>query len=155
MSEARFQTLTSLIPYCYSVSTLELDSSDPWRFVRPFINAFNKHWNEVYFPSWLLSADKLMCMRTPDEGDGAHDIPFSSFIPRKPKPKGCELKTVCDAESGVLLRVEIALDFKRQRKEPLRTPPFADEFGLTAAQCLRLTEPGTTRVAYLALTPTL
>lgn len=141
MPAARFHRLQALVPECYSISMHELDPSDPWRFIKPFINGFNAHWNEVYIASWLLSPDELMSMWTADEGDGPHDIPFLSYVPRKPKPKGCEMKTVCDGESGCLLRVELALEYKRKRGDVVVVPPYSDEFSLTAAQCLRLSEP--------------
>lgn len=69
MSENRFERLKSLVPLCYSTSMAELDTADPWRYVSPMIDAFNAHWIEAYFPSWLLSPDELMCPWTPDEGN--------------------------------------------------------------------------------------
>lgn len=141
MGENRFRRLQSIVAQCYSVSMAELDASDPWRYVSPMVDAFNAHWKEVYFPSWLLSPDELMCPWTVDEGDGPNDIPWSSWVPRKPKPKGCEMKCVCDGESGVMLRVEIALKYKRKRGTLAAEVPYEDEWGATSAQCLRLCEP--------------
>lgn len=40
-----------------------------------------------------------------------------------------------------MMRVELALKFKRKRGDVVPTIPYADEWGLTAAQCLRLCEP--------------
>lgn len=141
MSQHRFNLLMSLVPKCYSIEESELDTSDPWRYVQPLIDAFNEHWKEVYFPSWLLSPDELMSFWTPEEGDGPNDLPFMSYVPRKPRPRGCELKTVCDGESGCLIRVEIALRYKRRRGAPEAVPPYSEEWGHTSALCLRLCEP--------------
>lgn len=142
MAENRFLRLTQLVPLCYSVSEAELDQSDPWRYVNPFIDGFNDHWKEIYAPSWLLAPDELMSQWTGQEGvDIPKAIPFSSYVPRKPAPRGAELKCVCDGESGVMMRVELALKYKRKRGVPPVQPPYTDEYTSTAAVCLRLAEP--------------
>ncbi|KAL3892689.1 MAG: hypothetical protein SGPRY_014884 [Prymnesium sp.] len=141
MSQHRFNTLLSLVPLTYSIDEHDLDREDPWRNINTFVDAFNEHWAGVYHLPWLLSPDELMSMWTPEEDDGWNDIPFSSYVPRMPKPKVAEFKTVCDGELGCLIRVLAALKYKRKHDPQQVTPPYSEECGLTAAQCLWLCEP--------------
>ena len=142
MCSNRFIRLKELVPLCFSVSESELDLADPWRYVKPFIDGFNDHWEEVYAPGWLLAPDELISQWTGQEGvDIQKAIPFASYVPRKPQPKGAELKCVCDGESGVMMRVELALEYKRKRGAPAVEPPYTNEYTSTAAVCLRLSEP--------------
>ena len=65
-------------------------------------------------------------------------IPHQQIVPRKPDPKGCELKTLADGISGRMLRCEII-----EGKEACGYAPteFEDVYQKHAALTLRLTKP--------------
>lgn len=42
-----------------------------------------------------------------EDPTGNAGMPHVSYVPRKPEPTGAELKSICDAESGVMLRVDL------------------------------------------------
>lgn len=144
MSENRFERLSHLVSKMFSVGEGELDDTDPWRYCHLPIDMHNQHWSDIYEASWLLAPDESMCPFDPErEGDNPDDIPFLSFVPRKPKPKGAELKDVADGESGVILFMELALKYKRKRNDQQVVPPYAEQPGKDTmeAQCLRLSKP--------------
>lgn len=67
-------------------------------------------------------------------------MPHSSFVPRKPEPIGCEIKSLADGESGVLLFLEIeegkdAMSRKQYYAEVIPTLIFdlVGVFSLSAA----------------------
>ena len=68
------------------------------------------------------------------------------FVKRKPEPLGVEIKTIGDAQSGLLLKLEIV-----KGKADLVQPKYYNprmNIGATAATTMRLSEPwfGTHRV---------
>ena len=101
----------------------------------------NAHWEAIYEPSWLLAPDESMAPWTAKEGDGHDDIPFLSHVPRKPKDLGGEIKDTADGESGAIIRIELALKYKRVRATTTVVPEFEEEWGSTSAQCMRLIKP--------------
>ena len=142
MSENRFFKLEYLLATSqYPLSEDGMDASDPWRYSRLCVDEHNSHWESIYSPSWLLAPDEGMSPWTAAEGPRVQDIPFLSHVPRKPKPLGAELKTTADGESGAIIRLELALEFKRVRGKPSPVVPYADEWGATAGQCMRLAKP--------------
>ena len=141
MSENRFFRLEGLLAAPYPLSEAGMDNDDPWRYCRLAVNEHNSHWEKIYSPSWLLAPDEGMSPWTAAEGARPQDIPFLSHVPRKPKPLGAELKSTADGDSGAIIRLEFALEFKRVRGQPNPEVPFADEWGATAAQCMRLVKP--------------
>ena len=66
------------------------------------------------------------------------------YVKRKPEPLGVEFKTIGDAQSGVLLNMEIT----KGKAELIKPKFWTRENGATAATTLRLSEPwfGTQRV---------
>jgi hypothetical protein len=63
-------------------------------------------------------------------------LPHSTKIPRKPKGIGCEVKSLADCQSMVLLRLEIM-----EGKERMSTKKYVDEYGATPALVKRMLEP--------------
>jgi len=59
-------------------------------------------------PGWLLCVDESMCDWCGRSGfpDNPNTLPQLSWVPRKPEPMGCELKTTADALISVLTFVE-------------------------------------------------
>ena len=61
------------------------------------------------------------------------------FVPRKPEPLGVEIKTMGDAQSGILMHLEIVKGKAKDVKPKYYAPQ--DGVGSTAATTLRLSEP--------------
>jgi hypothetical protein len=61
--------------------------------------------------------------------------PHISFIKQKPKPLGTEFKTVADAESGVMLHLDI-----QRGKGEMNNAAYKTKLGATAACIKRLAE---------------
>ena len=72
-----------------------------WRDATWVVTAFNKNRKSKVAPGWLLCVDESMIAWT---GNGC---PHISFVPRKPEPRGIEIKNLCDATSGLTLFLEI------------------------------------------------
>tara|TARA_B110001452_G_scaffold266434_1_gene273298 strand:+ start:609 stop:1712 length:1104 start_codon:yes stop_codon:yes gene_type:complete len=87
MAENRFLRLTQLVPLCYSVSEAELDQSDPWRYVNPFIDGFNDHWKEMHLRAQLAL------------GAGRADVAMDGARGRR-HPEGHPLLVVRAAQAG-------------------------------------------------------
>jgi hypothetical protein len=60
-------------------------------------------------------------------------MPHLTCIPRKPRPRGMEIKALYDVESGVSLRLEIS-----EGKASNKTKNYADQFPHHVALVLRL-----------------
>ena len=121
-------------------------AADEWAFVRPLVDAFNKHMADVLSPGWLLCIDESMCAWRGHQGKGDPDkIPFLSFVPRKPEPLGGEMKTTADALSGIMMYIEIC-----EGKAKHGAQEFFSEYGHTTATTLRCTKPwhGSGRAVY-------
>lgn len=67
----------------------------------------------------------------------AKKCPHRMFVRRKPEPLGVEFKTIGDAQSGVLLNIEIT----KGKAEIVKPKFWSKENGATAATTLRLSEP--------------
>ena len=79
---------------------------DRWAFIRPIEDSFNSHMARIYTPGWLLAPDESMDPWLGPEGPGPDKIPRRSFVRRKPKPLGAEVKACGDATTGILIRNE-------------------------------------------------
>ena len=85
---------------------------------------------------------------------GKRDVrrcPHRMFVKRKPEPLGVEMKTIGDALSGLILRLEIVRGKAEVVKLKFYVPnarTVGERVGATPAQTLRLSEPwfGTRRV---------
>ena len=62
-------------------------------------------------------------------------MPHLSYVKRKPKPLGSEMKNVADAQSGCMLFLEL-----QKGKHPMRALPYSKDLGATAAVQLRMIE---------------
>ncbi|KAL3897530.1 MAG: hypothetical protein SGPRY_013031, partial [Prymnesium sp.] len=82
----------------FDTDETELDPTNPWRYCRAPINAFNQQRRRHITPSWLLVGDESMSTFTGVEGvlDGCganfKPIPLLHFIERMPEPLGLEIK---------------------------------------------------------------
>ena len=96
----RFKKIKSVLSFGASD-----DSSferDPWGFIRPMLDAFNAHMEDIVEPGWLLCLDEAMSAWRGAVGlNDPAKCPHRSFVQRKPEPLGVELKGVGCALSGM------------------------------------------------------
>ena len=107
---------------------------DAWTPIRGFLNAHNARRKEIIVPGKDIVIDECMSMW---EGlDFRHSIrgmPHITCIPRKPRPRGMEIKALYDVESGVSLRLEIS-----EGKSSNKAKQYADKYPHHVALVLRL-----------------
>ena len=136
ISEKRFYALTKLMSEtCGDPGVAE---TDVWgaRF-RPRVEAFNANRDRTVIRSSIHVGDEAMCAfkpRTTKTGG----LPNISFIKRKPKPLGTEYKNICCGITGIVLHLEI-----QEGKNSMKTKPFFNRLGATAACALRLSRAST------------
>jgi hypothetical protein len=79
-------------------------ADDPWCSVRWMVGGFNSVRKRECKQGWCSMIDETMFVWRGKSGTGG--MPHLSYIPRKPEDLGCELKTLCDGNSGVMACVE-------------------------------------------------
>ena len=95
MTKTRAQQLIKFIPSAFHGD----DNSDPWNPVMALLNGFNDNRSKKVAASFCKILDEKMSAfrpRTTKTGE----LPFLSFIMRKPTPFGTEFKTVACCETG-------------------------------------------------------
>ena len=106
------------------VGTEEELTDDAWAEVRPWSEGYNKKRKDKLIAGSKVTPDEDMFTWTGKKGVGG--MPHVSFISRKPRSLGCELKSVCDAGTGIKLFIEIQEGkVKDARKEFRRMYPAA------------------------------
>ena len=88
---------------------------------------------------WAVVPDESMIEWQGKSGPGG--IPHLSHVPRKPHPLGLELKTLCDASTGMMMVIEIQegkIRMARQRFCREYSPTTACTLGLCATADLVL-----------------
>lgn len=73
--------------------------------------------------------------RTSEEFEGG--LPHRSYLPNKPEPLGCQIKTLCCSESKIILQIEIVESGADMREKE------GSEISAGAGSVLRLTAPWT------------
>ena len=126
MKLSRFE---AILQYFAVVDHNTADRSDPWWRIRSFVTAFNSNRRRTVNPSWVVVVDESM---SAFRGEG---MPHLSFIIRKPEPLGCELKTIADGVSGVMLRLEL-----QEGKIPMSKKAGRRLLGATTSCTMRLVE---------------
>ena len=125
----------------------DVDINDKWSSVCRLIDAFNLRRAELFYPSWQICVDESMSVWRGKDGNFCSDgLPHVSKIDRKPKGVGTELKDAADAESKVIIQIEI-----QEGKEEMTKKEYMDVYKKAGtAQVLRLTKPwhGTGRAVY-------
>ena len=143
-SKHRFVALHALCGKYWKVDESDLDESDIWRFCKWPTTKFNEHRLVCMEPGDALVSDEGMCAFL---GQVAKlpvvlcsDLPIQSFVPRKPKTTGGEIKMLCDGLSGVTLRLEhdVGKELNKSQKFVCDWAESAQAF--TIAQNLRLLE---------------
>ena len=97
------------------------------------LDGFNQVRKKEVRCSGKLNPDESMFAWKGKSGVGG--IPHLSFIKRKPKPLGLELKCVCDGETGIMLFLEIQEGAVRMARKK-----YVNEYKATTACTLRLIE---------------
>ena len=136
MSKDRFQILEKCFRYAAPAP------DDAWAQPRAFVNAFNHHMQDAVSPGDELCVDEAMAMWLGrDKKYAAEGCPGITKIQRKPRGVGVELKACADAESRVMLRLELM-----EGKDAMREKQWANVNAGTG-HILRLTRPwhGTAR----------
>ena len=111
---------------------------DDWAFIRPMEDSFNLHMATIYTPGWLLAPDETMDPWLGPEGPGPDKIPRRSFVRRKPKPLGAEVKSAGDATTGIKIRNETCCGKKTHEGLAFFRKPDRPH---TTATTLRLVSP--------------
>ena len=122
-----------------TLAPFKKNSTDPWKPQRKFWEDLSKSMAAVMAPSWLIILDESMSAWTGRGFQGATEYkegfcPHKSWVPRKPEPTGVEYKTVCCAESGVMLAAE-AEEGKTHMKEKEFTDAHRKPYGGQFAAC--------------------
>ena len=104
---------------------------NPWAVIDPWVKGFNAaRLREIKIGS-CLTPDEMMFEWKGKSGFGG--LPHMSYIKRKPKPLGTELKSVCEGTMGICVFVEI-----QKGKLAMARKKFHREFGATTACTVRL-----------------
>jgi hypothetical protein len=80
-----------------------------------WIRGFNKNRRTEIEVGTDLTPDEMMFEWTGQVGPGG--IPFLSFIERKPKPLGSELKSICEGHFGMCMYIELQKGKIRMRRK--------------------------------------
>lgn len=147
MPKYRFDDIVFVFPHAF----FDLGKpDDPWHKIGLLVDGFNENRRRVFAPSHKIVFDESMSAwkpRTTKEGG----LPNISFIMRKPKPLGTELKNAACTETGtqhhrgfrcllvyfegVMVYVEV-----QRGKDGMATKQYNSQFGATAGCSLRLVE---------------
>ena len=106
------------------------DDADPWHPVRFIVGGYNKTRKRNFQWGWSAVIDETMFAWRGKGGAGG--MPHLSYIPRKPEDLGCELKTVCDGTSGVMMYMEI-----QEGKLRMARKQYHQQYGATTSCTLR------------------
>jgi hypothetical protein len=110
---------------------LSVEAENDMAAVLQLVKQWNDHMNKVYEPSGTVCLDESRAKHTSTR------IPSFRYLPRKPTSTGNEYHTVCDAETRVMIKMELF----RARTEDEPVPPDETDFGKMGALVLRMTKP--------------
>ena len=86
------------------------NNTDAWRISLGPEKCFNKHMAEAVTPGHHIGPDESMCFSTAEQSGGTpgtpYLIPVRAFVPRKPKNMGGEVKTMAEADAGLIIQAE-------------------------------------------------
>lgn len=130
MRVKRFETLKSHATAAFADRSLL--ATDEWAPIRAGVDDFNANRKRSVIKGPAQVPDETMCahkVRSTKSGLWPH----ITFVKRKPKPLGCELKSVCDGRHGVMLFLEI-----QEGKKAMEQKAFTKAIGGNAACGLRM-----------------
>jgi hypothetical protein len=133
MSKHRFEALESAMQYC------ELDRGDRWWPIRKLLERFNEHMKLVFVAGKWVTIDESGFWWLGKDGQWHHDgMPHVTKIIRKPRSVMAELKSLCDAISGIMIAVELQEGKDAMKAKEFASAPFS--FPHHVALDLRLTK---------------
>lgn len=113
-----------------AMSSLYDEAPSGFDQIEPWVETCAEKWRSAWSASSHLVADESMVFWV---GGGA---PHLTIIPRKPTPLGIMLKTLCCAETGIMVNCEVS-----HAKDAMHSKEFFAEWGHTTATTLRLLKP--------------
>lgn len=136
----RFEEILSCMSF---TMPCEKENGDPWYQVRPLVDMTVKQWRLIISPGYKLTIDESMFAWYGKDNYDPDGMPAVMKIKRKPKGVGCEVKTICDSASRIMVGMEI-----NEGKDVMCNKKWQRELGAGTATTLRLTEPwhGTGRI---------
>jgi hypothetical protein len=96
MKSYRFTTIRHMV--MYSKADMSACQVDPWAMFRQMVSDFNDERAAKLQAGMTQTLDESMSSYQPRK-DKRGDLQNISFILRKPKPLGTEIKTMCDADT--------------------------------------------------------
>ena len=103
----------------------------PWAQIDPWVDGFNAARLREVRPGSKLTPDESMFEWRGKSGHGG--LPHLSYIKRKPKPLGTELKSVCEGTMGMCVYIEI-----QKGKVAMGQKKWCNCYSATTACTLRL-----------------
>ena len=104
LTRDRFEILLRYLSFCPVHEVVD----DKWAPVCRLIEGFNQRRVQKLYPGWQLRVDESVSSWRGKDGDFCSDgMPHVTRIERKPKGVGCELKDCADADTKVILQLEI------------------------------------------------
>lgn len=116
------------MPHCFGSAS----EDDPWSMIQNLVTEFNKNRERNVRPGSIIVYDESMSQWKPRTSKTG-GLPHLSYIQRKPRPLGTEFKNAADAESGMMLWLEI-----QRGKSGMSEHEFVSELGPQAACSARL-----------------
>jgi hypothetical protein len=104
---------------------------NPWATIDPWVDGFNEARFREIIPGSLLTPDEMMMEWRGKSRFGGS--PHLSYIKRKPKPLGTELKSVCEGTMGMCIFIAI-----QKGKIAMSRKKWANDYGATTACTVRL-----------------
>jgi hypothetical protein len=115
MSKHRFEVLESCMQFC------EIDVTDRWWPIRKAIERFNEHMKLIFCPGKWIVIDESGFWWLGKDGQWHHEgMPHVTKIIRKPRSVMAELKSLCDALTGIMIALEL-----QEGKDVMATKEFA------------------------------
>jgi hypothetical protein len=115
-------------------ANVNLQESDPWWRVRELIEDFNENRKNTLAAGIYKTADETMSGYRPRTTKNGN-LPHISHIMRKPVDLGTEFKNTADAETDIMMFLEI-----QKGRDPMRAMPYSMAYGATAACTIRMAE---------------
>lgn len=118
------------MPHCFG----SVSDDDPWSMISGLVEEFNANRRKNVRPDSVLVYDESMSQWKP-RATPTGGLPHLSFIQRKPRPLRTEFKNTADAESGIMLFLEI-----QKGRLGMRNGEFNAELGPQAGCPARLAQ---------------
>ena len=119
--------------YCiYAKARLDKINTNQWEWFAQAVEDFNDVHARLVRNGMTKVLDESMSAWRPRK-DKLGGLPNISYIFRKPKPLGTEFKTMVDADTGVMVHLEV-----QEGKDAMRSKEHHAQLGATAACCVRL-----------------